>query len=62
MHLSIVEVVVVLVVIALFAGPKQIPKLTKAITESVHSMKKEIKKEEQVISIERYFISRQAFE
>ena len=47
MRMGLLELAVILILVALFAGPKQLPKLTKAITESMHSMKSEIKKPEE---------------
>ena len=42
MRFGILEILVIIIVIALFFGPKQIPKLTKAITDAMHSMKDEV--------------------
>jgi len=43
MRFGFLELVVVLAIVALVFGPKQIPKLTKAVSDSISSFRSELK-------------------
>ena len=43
MKLGVLELVIILFIVLLFVGPKQLPKITAAISESYKTIKKDIK-------------------
>lgn len=45
MHLGVVELLVVLMIVLLFVGPKQIPKLAETCGRAITSFKKGIKED-----------------
>lgn len=52
MRLGFFEILAIFAIILLILGPKQIPKLTKAVKDSVKSMKKEFDSEDKEDVIE----------
>lgn len=44
MGTGIFEIFLIVLVIFLFVGPKQLPKLTKAVKDSIHELKDEVGK------------------
>lgn len=52
MHLGIMELVVILVIVLLIIGPKQLPRLTKTVAESISTFKKARKSDEEEVSSE----------
>lgn len=47
MGTGIFEIFLVVLVIFLFVGPKQLPKLTKAVKDSIHELKNEVGKDKE---------------
>lgn len=47
MRLGVLELTLIVVLVLLVVGPKQLPKLTDAISSSVKSFKKEMKDEDE---------------
>lgn len=47
MRMGFLELAVVLVILLLVIGPKQIPKLTEALSKSSKQLKEELKKDEE---------------
>lgn len=43
MRFGALELVLIIVLVLLFVGPKQLPRLTQSITDSVKSFRKELK-------------------
>ena len=41
MGIGILEIFLIVFVIVLFVGPRQLPKLTKAVKDSIHQIKEE---------------------
>lgn len=48
MRFGFLELIIILGIITLLLGPKQIPKLTKAISDSAKSLKEGFKKENDI--------------
>lgn len=47
MGTGILEIFLIVLVIFLFVGPKQLPKLTRAVKDSIHEIKDEVGKDEE---------------
>ena len=47
MGTGILEIFLIVLVILLFVGPKQLPKLTRAVKDSIHEIKDEVGKDEE---------------
>lgn len=47
MGTGIFEIFLVVLVIFLFVGPKQLPKLTRAVKDSIHEIKDEVGKDKE---------------